>query len=207
MYDDQVPFNLLNLQKWFASRITEPLVDEKMQLQDGVDEHIKPSQKLTANERLQIYHQQYWWRLLTTLQKNYPLLTRLFGYSDFNEEIALPYLCQNRPRHFSITELGHNLPNWLQIAYKKEDQKLVYHAALLDLAYQQLATSALSEKHLELPFDLISFRNKMLEKDVVYWQENDFPKLTKGFYRFKLLRNEQNQIVAQRLGVKGEGAC
>lgn len=196
MYDKNVPLNLLNLQKWFADVITTPLIDNKMQGSSNAHEMIKPSKQLSASQRIEIYNQQYWWRLLETMHKNFPLLTRLFGYSAFNEELAVPYLYEHKSQHFSLAYLGENLSDWIQNTYNKEDKKLVYHAAEVDIGYQQLAFRSENSQYFELPFDLFSFRKQMLKQSVEFWEDNDFPPLKKGSYKFKLIRNERHQIIA-----------
>jgi hypothetical protein len=69
---------LKELQQWFSSVITSPL-DKPI---EGAERFVAPSPTLEPNERMRIYNQQYFWRLLNVLHKSYPFLTRLFGYTD-----------------------------------------------------------------------------------------------------------------------------
>ena len=102
------PDTLLNIQKWFASVITQPLTcDHNIPLLApngkpiAIDsaQYILPSKTLAPHERVELYYRQYWWRLLDVLQENFPLVTRLFGYQSFNEKIGIPYLTAHPSTH------------------------------------------------------------------------------------------------------------
>src|SRR4051812_44875922 len=107
-FDAAVPTQLKRMQEWFASIITRP-VDEESRINplspEGVPmeqeacRYITPSATLLPAQRIQIYNQQYWWRLLSIMHELYPLVTRLFGHRDFNQTIAIPYLVKYPPSH------------------------------------------------------------------------------------------------------------
>ncbi len=212
-YDTTLPGNLKAAQEWFASIITRPIdVNSRMNpiSPSGVPMEVEaplliaPSPTLKADERIQIYNQQYWWRLYTTMQESYPVLTRLFGYFDFNQAIASPYLVKYPPNHWALGKLGNRLLQWIEEDYTADDKELVYYSALVDGAYAEsflapsyppvdLATlpnpedlSSLLDKTLhlqphvhlfEMPYDVFLFRVDFLKHDPDYWVENDFPVL------------------------------
>ncbi|HRD55787.1 MAG TPA: putative DNA-binding domain-containing protein [Parachlamydiaceae bacterium] len=226
IFDSKVPSELKKIQKWFASIITRPL-DEKNEIMpispsgkpivQEAKQFIIKSPSLKPFERIQIYNQQYWWRLLAILHDNFPLTVRLFGYYEFNQQIGFPYLTAYPPCHWSLNLLGKNLSKWMEESYKEEDKVLVSNAVLADYAYidcffaeqkktadfaslvqngEELCSLQLKlQPHVrlfEFPFDLFTFRTAMLKEDPNYWLEHKFPKLKKGKFHFILYRDHQN---------------
>ena len=219
-----IPSALLDVQKWVASMLVRPLrdLDEfKLPIYDtattlAIEKYITVGPKLSAAKRIGIYNQQYWFRLLSLMQKDYPTVTRLFGYVDFNRLIAEPYLLKYVPNHWSLDTLGFNLPLWIEEEYKDIDKDLVLGAAMIDLAYERLPFSSvlppISQKDLDclnekllflqpsiylfdFEADLFSFRDVMLKEDTPYWFTHDFPKLTwSNHHYFKLDRKGWEEI-------------
>lgn len=143
-YDEALPPALGEVQRWFASIITRPIdSDSKMMpispagrsMVSEARDYIAASPFLKPHERIELYNQQYWWRLFSAMQEAFPLVTRLFGFHEFNNAIAMPYLLANPPDHWSLFLLGHRLPGWLAESYHREDRELVLAAAELDDAF------------------------------------------------------------------------
>lgn len=234
-YDAVVPKQLKRTQQWFASIITTP-IDENSQMNpisphgrpmvEEACDYISPSPTLQPHERIQIYNQQYWWRLLTALHESFPLVTRLFGFSDFNRTIAVPYLVKYPSNHWSLSYIGNRLPQWIDENYTADDKPLVYNSALVDRAYNDsfiaplgkaikldpndmssmLETTLYLQPNLHLlalTYDLLDFRFEFLKHDPDYWLEHDFPELhhyPKGeLAHFVLYRNRQNNITFQKI--------
>jgi hypothetical protein len=229
-YDPTVPTSLKQTQKWFASIIARPidenssmmLISPKGQsMEKEAKKYIAPSHSLKPHERIEIYNQQYWWRLLSVLQENFPLVTRLFGYSHFNAEIAFPYLIKYPPTHWSLNYLGEHLPRWIEEEYQANDVQLILNAAQVDWAF---SASFIAKQHphidishlpknqniscllksklylqphvalLELDYDLFPFREKMIKEEGDYWIDHDFPDLHKEKKMFVLFRTRNNGI-------------
>jgi hypothetical protein len=214
-FDAKVPTLLKKTQIWFGNIISQPFAEESCiqpiapsgkLIEEEAGEYIVPSPTLRPAQRIELYNQQYWWRLLGVLHENYPLVTRLFGYHDFNQLIGIPYLVKFPPNHWSLNELGEKLPEWVEAEYHGKDKKLVYDAALVDHAYiysflakecsgidlnsqtPEVNISSLADRRLrlqphvliiELPYDLFAFRKKFLEQDPDYWVEHEFPELVR----------------------------
>ena len=236
---DLPPCTLKSTQEWFASVITNRLgEDDKIQacspngflIAEEASRYIASSPTLRPHLRVQIYNQQYWWRLLNTLHINFPLVARLFGRNGFNEAVGIPYLLKYPPNHWSLCALGERLSKWISEFYHEPDQTLVLHAAELDWAFTAAfiapqeppldvakLTKENPEKLLHYPiylqphihffcweYDLLTFRKSFLEQDVDYWIEHRFPALPKEkTYRFLLYRNSKN-ITAWREVDEGE---
>jgi hypothetical protein len=228
LFDPKAPEKLKKTQLWFASIIEMPIDDNSKMAErspsgdlmtEEAFDYILPSPKMHPAKRIEIYNQQYWWRLLSTLQDSVPLVTRLFGHYSFNQTIAIPYLSKFRPDSWSLNILGDHLPEWVETDYHEKDKQLVYDAALIDVALNQAfftphypinlsKEAAENEENLnrkfklqphvflfDLRYDLFSFREKMLDHEVEYWQENDFPTLVQDHrHYFVVYRNAQNNL-------------
>lgn len=236
-FDPKVPEKLKRNQTWFGSIIARPIDENsKMnsvspsgrQMESEAAEYILPSPTLRPDQRIQIYNQQYWWRLLDTLHEVYPFLTRLFGYFDFNQTIGFPYLVKYNPNHWSLNHLGDRLPQWVKEEYTANDKNLVLDAASIDWAYNDSFFAAASqpiessddiESLLSKPFalqqhvhlfhleaDLFAVRKEFLEHDADYWLEHDFPEIPQTEDPFYVLyRDGHNNVVHQKI-YKGEFA-
>jgi hypothetical protein len=230
------PPQLKNLQRWFGSIITSPLIENlKSQaitpdgspLEEAAAQYLIASPTLAPHERIEIYNQQYWWRLLSVLHNHFPLLSRLFGYWDFDQQIGVHYLQAYPPSHFSLFPLGSRLHYWLTKNYREKDRKLVLQSAAIDYAYQagyvakqlphlslhnlnpedatEIALKPLKlQPHIKLfkcDGHYFLFRDAFLEKEQEFWLENDFPPLLREekTYYFMIFRYEHTQIHWRRL--------
>lgn len=212
-YDTTVPDSLKEVQQWFGSIIGRPIdVNSQMNpispsgvpMEEESWRYIAPSPSLQPAQRIQIYNQQYWWRLLSTLQEIFPTVTRLFGYHDFNQAIAIPFLTKYPPNHWSLHFVGSRLLQWVEEDYHENDKELVWNAVKMDWAFtdgfiapsyppidlSKLPTpgdlSSILEETLylqphvqffEMPYDMFLFRIDFLQQDADYWIDNDFPPL------------------------------
>lgn len=69
------------------------------------DEIIKPGPALTSAERLELYHRQYWFRILDSLAEDFPLLRRMAGDELFWKLIEA-YLLERPSHSFTLRHLG-----------------------------------------------------------------------------------------------------
>lgn len=67
---------------------------------------------LDATQRLDIYANMYFFRILDVLKEDYPATHTLLGDASFHN-LVTDYLLQHPPSHFSIREAGRNLPELL----------------------------------------------------------------------------------------------
>ena len=215
-FDSAVPVQLKNIQQWFGSIIIRPIdIDSRINpispsgnpIEDEACDYIAPSPTLRPAQRIELYNQQYWWRLLGIMHDAYPLVTRLFGYQDFNASIAIPYLMKYPSDTWSLNALGDRLPKWIEEDYVGDDKPLVSRAAKIDNAYnysfvapqhegidlddgsETIDLSNLLDEPLslqpyvhlfEIPYDLFQYRSEFLKHEPEFWVENDFPLLAKA---------------------------
>jgi Putative DNA-binding domain len=74
---------------------------------------IKPNDRLTSFERLEIYNRQYWFRLLSSMIEDFPGLRAVLGGKRF-EAMCKAYLTACPSRSFTLRNLGARLETWLR---------------------------------------------------------------------------------------------
>ncbi|MGB9467265.1 MAG: DNA-binding domain-containing protein [Candidatus Acidiferrum sp.] len=113
---------LMQLQRTMARAVMQPLTSsERMQRRapDGgpmkryASRFIKPNDRLTSFERLEIYNRQYWFRVLAALGEDFPGLRAVLGERRF-DAMAKAYLIANPSRSFTLRNLGSRLESWLR---------------------------------------------------------------------------------------------
>jgi hypothetical protein len=114
--------SLMELQRRMARAVMQPLTrTERMQrkapgggkMSVYASRFIKPNDRLTSFERLEIYNRQYWFRVLSSMIEDFPGLRAVLGERRF-EEMAKVYLCDNPSQSFTLRNLGSRLEAWLR---------------------------------------------------------------------------------------------
>jgi hypothetical protein len=116
------PNHLADLQALMAKAVMRPLMrDESMQRTwtDGSStaavaaQFIKPNDRLDSFDRLQIYNQQYWWRLLGNFAEDFRGLRAVLGERRF-DKLAVAYLDHCGSMSWSLRNLGSRLEEFLR---------------------------------------------------------------------------------------------
>ena len=76
-------------------------------------EFVKPNDRLTSVERLEIYARSYWFRVLDCLYDDYPGLRAILGERRFMK-LATAFLAQCPSSSFTLRNLGSRLPQFMQ---------------------------------------------------------------------------------------------
>ena len=114
--------NLEQLQREVFEVIRQPLTaSERMRKHtlDGrstkemVEKIIKPNDRLTSVERLEIYNRVYWFRILSSLADDFPGLRAVIGQHNFDKLITA-YLTELPSESFTLRNLGSRLEAWLR---------------------------------------------------------------------------------------------
>jgi hypothetical protein len=74
---------------------------------------IKPNDRLSSFERLEIYNRQYWFRLFSSFEEDFPGLKSIVGSRNF-EKLMRAYLEAHPSRSFTLRNLGSSLVEWLK---------------------------------------------------------------------------------------------
>ncbi len=130
---------LKELQTLMAAAVFRPLTaDNRMQpgWTDGsstaqvAERFIKPNDRLSSFDRLEIYNRVYWFRVLDCLYDDYPGLRAIVGEKRFME-LATAYLAKYPSVSFTLRNLGQRLEKFL----REEPRWLAPHQELaLDMA-------------------------------------------------------------------------
>lgn len=73
---------------------------------------IRPNDRLTSFERLEIYNRQYWFRLYTCFEEDFPGLEAILGRAKF-DRLMREYLTECPSESFTLRNLGSRLESWL----------------------------------------------------------------------------------------------
>lgn len=77
------------------------------------DQVVKPNDRLTSFERLEIYNRSYWFRVLSSFMEDFPGLRAIIGSRAF-EKLATAYLYELPSESFTLRNLGSRLESWLR---------------------------------------------------------------------------------------------
>jgi hypothetical protein len=114
--------NLEELQKAVLEMIQQPLTaSEGMRKRtlDGkpvkkmVEEIVKPNDRLTSFERLEIYNRVYWFRIISALMEDFPGLQAIVGERNF-DKLVRAYLLECPSKSFTLRNLGSRMETWLR---------------------------------------------------------------------------------------------
>lgn len=112
---------LLEIQRRVAAAILNPLTKAETmprRRRDGASNTreakalIRPNDRLTSFERLEIYNRQYWFRLYSALEEDFPGLKAVIGSAKF-ERVMRDYLTDCPSTSFTLRNLGSRLVEWL----------------------------------------------------------------------------------------------
>lgn len=113
---------LVALQRLMATAVMRPLVGrsetnplwtDNSKADRVIAGFIKPNERLTSFERLQLYNRQYWFRLLDCFSEDYPGLRAVLGDRRFNR-LAERYLAECPSTSFTMRNLGRSLVGFIE---------------------------------------------------------------------------------------------
>src|SRR5579864_9691143 len=113
---------LKSLQRTMARAVMQPLTNAERMQQTAPDgkpmrsyaaRFIKPNDRLTSFERLEIYNRQYWFRVLSSMMEDFPGLRAVLGDKRF-DAMCRAYLLDCPSRSFTLRNLGRQLESWLR---------------------------------------------------------------------------------------------
>jgi hypothetical protein len=117
----QTAAELRELQRLACAAIVRPLgPDDRMRrtwidgrpMREVAAEFIKPNDRLTSLERLELYNRQYWFRVLDCLYDDYPGLRAILGEKKFHR-LRVAYLAKYPSASFTLRNLGSRLEKFL----------------------------------------------------------------------------------------------
>lgn len=112
---------LLDIQRRMAAVVMHPLTRAETmprRRRDGASNNaeaesiIRPNDRLTSFERLEIYNRQYWFRLYGCFEEDFPGLLAILGRARF-DALMRAYLTDCPSQSFTLRNLGSRLESWL----------------------------------------------------------------------------------------------
>ncbi len=111
---------LLEIQRRMAAAVMHPLTRQEAmprRRRDGcsnvreAEAIIRPNDRLTSFERLEIYNRQYWYRLYSSFEEDFPGLQAILGRAKF-DKLMRAYLTECPSQSFTLRNLGSRLDAW-----------------------------------------------------------------------------------------------
>jgi hypothetical protein len=113
---------LLALQRTMARAVMQPLTKSEHMHEKAPDggkmrayasRFIKPNDRLSSFERLEIYNRQYWFRLFSALAEDFPGLRSVLGDKQF-DAMCKAYIVDCPSTSFTLRNLGSKMESWLR---------------------------------------------------------------------------------------------
>jgi len=107
------------------------------------DELMKPGSNLSSAERLELYHRQYWFRLLDSVAEDFPVLQKIAGEETFWKLIEA-YLTALPSNSFTLRHLGGRMADFIAgwDGLDKTRQRWFAALARLEYAYMEIYEAA-----------------------------------------------------------------
>lgn len=133
--------NLAETQRLMLDTIRRPMQTGQRMQDSGADvanRIISPNSRLSSFERLEIYNQQYWWRLVALFAEDFPGVRAVVGQRLF-DRLTTDYLEACPSQSWNLRNLGSRLPGFLE-----EHPEIVapYTDLALDIARTEWAVTA-----------------------------------------------------------------
>ncbi len=185
--------------KWIDGRPTEIVVNQ----------FIKPNDRLTSFERLEIYNRQYWFRLRDCFYDDYPGLRAVLGDKQF-ERLADEYLAKNPSRSFTLRNLGSRL---VKLLVANPKLTAPHSEVALDLARLEWAHTEAFDNAAERPLkfgdlsglDAAKIRLRLQPHLTLLKLEHDVADFLIGIKKQAGLRSEASNAMEQRRHRTGTG--
>lgn len=142
MADELTPGSLGDVQSTLYDLITAPAGVGKRLAELGrpssdLEAIIKPTSRLTAVERVDIYANMYFYRILDVFRDEYTKVLAVLGDEAFHN-VVTDYLLACRPAHPSLREAGARLPAFLGGHAMSNDRLWLAELARLERAHLEL---------------------------------------------------------------------
>ena len=123
------------------------------------DDIIKPGPSLTSAERLELYHRQYWFRILDSLAEDFPVLRKMAGDEIFWELIEA-YLLERPSQSFTLRHLGEAFSNFIETSQILDETRRQWFGSVAKIEYAFMECFESAKSALPEPED---FSNSVIE--------------------------------------------
>lgn len=109
------------------------------------EELMKPGENLSSAERLELYHRQYWFRVLDSVADDFPVLRKMAGEEKFWELIEA-YLQTFPSGSFTLRHLGRSMPKFVASWDGLDEPQRRWFAPLAELEYAAMEVFEAAER-------------------------------------------------------------
>jgi hypothetical protein len=140
--------NLATIQRRMAQVVMTPLTPSERMQRTGrngrannaaAKQIIKPNDRLSSFERLEIYNRQYWFRVLDGFSDDFPGLRAVLGDRQC-DAVAKAYLTDCPSRSFTMRDLGSRLEWWLRKHPRYAGDRLQLALDMVRLEWAEIET-------------------------------------------------------------------
>ncbi|MGE4170794.1 MAG: putative DNA-binding domain-containing protein [Candidatus Margulisiibacteriota bacterium] len=126
------PAELKDIQEWMADVVSfdQPLT---VAMRTAAKKRITATSKQSAEDRIEIYTNDFWPRCYESLAEDFPSLVALWGESDFDVWMTR-YIKAHPSVSYTLYYLGQFLPHFLETHYHEANREIVLDEALYDWA-------------------------------------------------------------------------
>ena len=142
--------SMAELQAWFGRAISRPIPPDYAgnplamsapELREKGDALVNGPGGLSGFDRVGIYNQQYWFRLITIMQGEYPCAVHLLGLRPFNQWV-IRFLDAHPPASPFLSGLDQAWPAFMEESYRSADREAVIQAVAFDRAFSKAVDAA-----------------------------------------------------------------
>lgn len=140
------PAALADFQRWFSIASSRPLLPGNATRPRGVDgpslrreaeARLRTRGGMSGLERLEVYNRQYWFRLITVMQEEFPCCLHVIGLDAFNGWV-IRFLDAHPPASPYLADMDGDFPAFLRRRYRGGNRAQVLEAAAYDKAFSRV---------------------------------------------------------------------
>jgi hypothetical protein len=109
------------------------------------EELMKPGENLSSAERLELYHRQYWFRVLDSVADDFPVLRRMAGEETF-WALLEGYLQTFPSESYTLRHLGRAMATFIAGREELDPTRRRWFAAVAELEYAAMETFEATER-------------------------------------------------------------
>ncbi|MBV9303592.1 MAG: putative DNA-binding domain-containing protein [Acidobacteriaceae bacterium] len=138
--------NLAEIQTRMAADVMRPLrsgdriasrTEHGQPMAEEAAAYVKPNDRLSSVERLEIYNRQYWFRVLDSLYEDFPGLCAVVGERRF-AKLSQAYLRDCPSQSFTLRDLGSRLETWLREHPENAGERLPLALEMVQLEWAHI---------------------------------------------------------------------
>lgn len=101
------------------------------------EELMKPGENLSSAERLELYHRQYWFRVLDSVAEDFPIIRKMAGDEVF-WDLMENYLQSCPSESFTLRHLGRKMSEFAATWHRLDEPQRLWFSAIAKLEYSYM---------------------------------------------------------------------